>query len=602
MLETIKENKVRTLCNAVAAAALFVSLMQVTFFVLDGYSRIYNIAAICLALISLFYAIQYMRQHQTEDLWKVLVTYCGQLGFFALKLIDNEPLVAPRLLTVVLLLFHVSIVLSALIGARRIVDNPKWILLPFLFFFGVLLMEAGAKFLPKRAKSKPIAPSWSAAPDFQPGLGSVYRPHSELKSYYPDNPRAYFKEVISGAEKWWLHTVSGNEASLIFSQDAQVAARIDIRKAPDRNPLNIQLNVPNFKAKKKRRYRVEFRARADDPRSIIVGFARSHEPWDGLGLYKRIQLTRDWQIFKEPFSATADDRNARILFDIGESAASVELSNVHLVNLRKKKIVDPGKGLRKSFVSYRFNSTGCRGRDYAIPKPSGTTRILILGNAYALGVGVHEEDTLAYKLEQLLNEGVPGSQPPKTYEVINCGINGYTTQQERTFFEFYGAKYEPDIVILVMTAEDQVADMKVFPLRRTLFMSWTRLFDSENRRILPSFSRSVPEIFQLDAEIRKRGARPVVVLFRINGDKDGSSQEGRIWNDLTRTVTSGLKATDIPVLDLQDALHRKNADKELLAHPKVGRHPNEIAHSIAAREIFTFLQSRKFVTPWIQSH
>ncbi len=599
VLEAIRENKVRALCNVAAVAALFVSLMQGIFFVLDGYSRIYNLAAICLALLNLLFAIRFLKQQEVEILWRVLVLYGGQLAYFAVRLIDNEPLAAHRILTVVLLLFHASIVISVLIGARRIVENPRWILVPFLFLFGVLLLEAGTKFFPfpKRLKSKSGAPSWSAAPDFHPGLGAIYRPHSELRSYYPDNPRGYFKEEILRARDWWIRTEPGNEASLIFPQDAQATARIEIRKTANKKPVNIQLNVPNFKVRKERRYQVEFRARADDPRGIIVGFAKSHDPWDGLGLYKKIQLTQEWQTFKAPFLVTADDNNARILFDVGDGNASVEFSNVRLIDVRKKKIVDPRKETPKFFVSYKFNLNGCRGRDYTIPKPEGTVRIVILGNAYALGVGVHEEETLSRKLEQLLNVNAAGQQPSRTYEVINCGNNGYTTRQQRTFYELYGSKYEPDIVMLLMTAEDQPADMKVVPMRSTLFVSWNRLFGSENRRSLPSFSRSVTEILQLDAGIRKQGARPLVVLFRINGDKNGSSPDGRIWNDLTRTVTAGLHASDIPVLDLQNALHRKKTEKQLLAHPKLGRHPNEIAHGIAAHEIFSFLQSKKFILP-----
>jgi hypothetical protein len=106
--------------------------------------------------------------------------------------------------------------------------------------------------------------------------------------------------------------------------------RITIEKAETKTSFDIQLNLPNLSVKSNQRYTLYFRARADSPRSIIVGFAKNHKPWTGLGLYSKIELTSEWQSFKEDFTATGSDNNGRIHFDIGETNISVDLSGVEM--------------------------------------------------------------------------------------------------------------------------------------------------------------------------------------------------------------------------------------------------------------------------------
>jgi hypothetical protein len=63
---------------------------------------------------------------------------------------------------------------------------------------------------------------------------------------------------------------------------------------------------------------------------VELGFARNHDPWTGLGLYKNLDLNPGWQSFEEEFVATADDDNAQILFNLGGNAISAEFADVKL--------------------------------------------------------------------------------------------------------------------------------------------------------------------------------------------------------------------------------------------------------------------------------
>ena len=88
----------------------------------------------------------------------------------------------------------------------------------------------------------------------------------------------------------------------------------------------------------------------------------------------------------------------------------------------------------KYYVEYQFNELGCRGRDYLIPRPKGGKRLLVLGDSYALGVVVHEADTLAKQLEQILNQERFGIISRTPFEVINCGVHGCVTRAAKIFY------------------------------------------------------------------------------------------------------------------------------------------------------------------------
>jgi glycosyltransferase involved in cell wall biosynthesis len=140
---------------------------------------------------------------------------------------------------------------------------------------------------------------------------------------------------------WWLRVAETNFASLDFSTDNPDKMRVVITRAGTGTAYDIQLNQTRLKSKLNHCYVINFLARADNPRSIFVGFAKAHAPWTNLGLHREIKLTRDWQSFEEHFSCTEDDENARIHFDLGGTEMSVEISSVALRSLTDGQFVKP---------------------------------------------------------------------------------------------------------------------------------------------------------------------------------------------------------------------------------------------------------------------
>ena len=100
-------------------------------------------------------------------------------------------------------------------------------------------------------------------------------------------------------------------------------------------------------------------------------------------------------------------------------------------------------------VTLQFNSKGLRGpeRDYA--KPSGTHRVMILGDSFAEGYYVNENETVRAVLEDLLDREGCGR-----WEAINGGTIAYSTDQEYLFYKTEGHRYGAEAVVLLFYYND----------------------------------------------------------------------------------------------------------------------------------------------------
>jgi lysophospholipase L1-like esterase len=226
-------------------------------------------------------------------------------------------------------------------------------------------------------------------------------------------------------------------------------------------------------------------------------------------------------------------------------------------------------------VTYRFNGLGCRGPDYPIPRPPGRRRIVALGDSFTLGVGVQEQDTFSARLERRLRERHAGAG---AYDVINCGVSGYATREERLHYELFGAQYDPDLVLLSAVFNDDVSwldEQRLGYVHRpgkyeSLFETLRRVqaLRTQGRRPF-DYTASMGELRQLIGSVRSRGARLAVVVFA------GSPS-------LFEAVKATLKGTGVPVLEV-------DVWREDRVVHAVDDHPNDVAHGLAAEQIEAFL-------------
>lgn len=95
-----------------------------------------------------------------------------------------------------------------------------------------------------------------------------------------------------------------------------------------KTPWHIQLNAHGVSVKRGHRYRVSFRAHAERTRSFYYGVAHARAPFTDLGLFQRGELSEQWRDYSSEFTAIAEQDHARLLFDLGEDAASVEIQRL----------------------------------------------------------------------------------------------------------------------------------------------------------------------------------------------------------------------------------------------------------------------------------
>lgn len=142
------------------------------------------------------------------------------------------------------------------------------------------------------------------------------------------------------------------------------------------------------------------------------------------------------QAFRDPFDCLIDD--PELPFTLKKNFTC----EVNLYGLNKK-------------VPIHTNSLGYRGPEFTVNKKPGTKRILVLGDSFTLGLGVEDNETYPYKMQQILREKGYGNA-----EVINAGYaDGYSPDSYYVYLKNRGMQLRPDIIILSFFTYDDIADL-----------------------------------------------------------------------------------------------------------------------------------------------
>lgn len=100
-------------------------------------------------------------------------------------------------------------------------------------------------------------------------------------------------------------------------------------------------------------------------------------------------------------------------------------------------------------VTFDFNAYGLRNDADVVPeKPAGTFRLLALGDSFTLGTMVQREDLFLDRLEQRWrSEG-------RQIQIVNTGVEAFSTDQEVRWLEVHGPEWQPDLVLLFAYEND----------------------------------------------------------------------------------------------------------------------------------------------------
>jgi hypothetical protein len=104
---------------------------------------------------------------------------------------------------------------------------------------------------------------------------------------------------------------------------------------------------------------------------------------------------------------------------------------------------------------FTTNAQGFRAdHDYAIEKPKGRIRVMVLGDSQAEGFEARQDRIFSIVAERYLKaRGVDA-------EVLNTGVSGFGTSEELVYLENEGVRYHPDAVVLAFNANDFDDNMK----------------------------------------------------------------------------------------------------------------------------------------------
>jgi len=108
-------------------------------------------------------------------------------------------------------------------------------------------------------------------------------------------------------------------------------------------------------------------------------------------------------------------------------------------------------------VPVTTNSRGLRERELAPTPPTGTRRVVFLGDSVTFGAGVLDHEPFPRLLEAAIN-----GQGKGPIETVNTGVVGYNTIQELARLENVGLAYEPSTVVLTFVVNDLLETFSIF--------------------------------------------------------------------------------------------------------------------------------------------
>ncbi|MGL5061778.1 MAG: SGNH/GDSL hydrolase family protein [Microcoleus sp.] len=230
------------------------------------------------------------------------------------------------------------------------------------------------------------------------------------------------------------------------------------------------------------------------------------------------------------------------------------------------------KGEGASFV--RVNSEGLRDREHSKAKPPNTLRVAVLGDSFTEAIHVPIEQTFWSKLERKLGncKTVKGQ---KNVEVINFGVQGYSTAQALVMLRKKVWDYNPDIVVLAFfTGNDIINNSRKleYDLYRPFFdynesgklvkdTSFRKLKPVDRNRMAVSFVDKMPGWLVNNSRILQviKKANLDMKIRHLSKDftnlstKNLKPPENAVWEDAWK-VTEGL------IVEIRNEVVRKNSD------------------------------------------
>ena len=581
-----------TLIYLVALAAL-----QAAFFLTAHAPASRRIVSVCLFGITLaeWWQPWLFGAKRNAAIW-TLATLCVA-NYVAFASLGGLP-VELRLWQAMVILGYAGAALAGLACVLRILPERRAFVVALTGALGLLIIEMAlgtrqGKFLWSGGVALVAASHLPVMDGSTPASGTI------AWSDYPEDPRGYFEDPKTWRASWRVDINDVSAASTLeFPANRAEALRAVVRRGGPRKPWYVQIAQAGTSLKQGERYSLSFRARAAVPGTLYVAAGRGRAPWTAIGLYQAVTVDSEWRHVQFQFTPTASDSSAKLYFDVGLVQDTVELTRITLRHSATGERVVPLARHRHT-VRYRFSQLGCRGAEMDGTPRAGVRRILVVGGASSLGMGVHEEDTFASRLQDRLNRPADSSLPSRKVEVINCALPGSDVIAWIASVKRLVAEHAPALVLFTVGVDDEIrwrpsssaADAELPRMLDRLLLSWNLVHGAwvtsqERRSGGRMMISNAAEMTTLRTAIQP--AELVLMALRTSED--------RAWSESMPSLGRTARSLGIPLLDVGPALLARHSPASLVVDAELQRHPNDIAHALAADTLGVFLQTRRHVS------
>ncbi len=134
----------------------------------------------------------------------------------------------------------------------------------------------------------------------------------------------YSSNFQANTDGWSMNNQQGGAAQLTRSNNI-ITANID---SGGTQGWHVQLVKGNISLEKGKKYRFSFRAKAEEARSATVYIGMSKDPWSAYSGYNGLSLADTFAVYTYVFDMGATDNTARMVFDLGISAANFSVTDI----------------------------------------------------------------------------------------------------------------------------------------------------------------------------------------------------------------------------------------------------------------------------------
>jgi lysophospholipase L1-like esterase len=243
----------------------------------------------------------------------------------------------------------------------------------------------------------------------------------------------------------------------------------------------------------------------------------------------------------------------------------------------------------------RTNPLGLREKNFALPKPEGLLRIVLLGDSFIQGYGVEAEERVGVLLERYLREHASGWNGQ--LECLHIAVGGWDTVAECAYLRRMLTDLAPDLVLQFLITNDlddhaaargfgALAAFSPLEWKHTdalVHLAYPSLFSSKGNtnyillgadwESLHRYQRVAEAVGRMVPPIRQSGARYVLVSHL-------ASFSGKAW----RYLKDVLAEKEFAVLPT-----RLHSQEDLIFSPS-DTHWTRKGHELVARLLFTLIR------------